>query len=97
MAGLLALAPPHPSTGGNMAGGDFALTAGWGHSGQGDAVMPGSGSALERAYTPDERAALGSPLSLLGATTFDVYLSDRAYWRNVPATVDRRNLAARAP
>ena len=75
-----------------MAGGDFAVTAGWGHYGQGEAVMPGTGSALERAYIPDERAALGGPLSLRGATTFDVYLNDRAYWRNLAAAVDRRNL-----
>ncbi len=75
-----------------MAGGDFAVKAGWSHSSAGDAVMLGTGSALERAYTPDERAALGGPLSLLGATTFDVYLNGRAYWRNVPAAVDRRNL-----
>ena len=35
----------------------------------------------------DERAALDGALPLLGATTFDVYLNDRAYWRNVPAAV----------
>ena len=70
-----------------MAGDDFTLTASWGHFGQGKAVMPGRGSALERAYTPDERAALGGALPLLGATTFDVYLNDRAYWRNIPAAV----------
>ncbi len=49
--------------------------------------MPGRGSALQRAYTPDERAALDGALPLLGASTFDVYLNDRAYWRNVPAAV----------
>ena len=70
-----------------MAGGDFSVTAGWGHFGQGEAVMPGRGSALQRAYTPDERAALDGALPLLGASTFDVYLNDRAYWRNVPAAV----------
>ncbi len=124
-----------PSTvdGGNMAGGDFALTAGWGHFGQGQAVMPGRGRAVERAYTQDERKALGAPVPVmledvgaglkpaptpsvqdaswdqadihavgdgfrvkpgmterdaaLGKTTFDIYLNDRAYWRNVPAAV----------
>ena len=59
MAGLLALGPPAPIDGRNMAGGDFAVNAGWSHSSAGDAVMLGTGSALERAYTPDERAALG--------------------------------------
>ena len=73
--------------GGNMAGDDFALTAGWGHFGQGEAVMPGQGRAVERPYTPHERAALGGAASTLGETTFDVYLNDRAYWRNVPAAV----------
>ena len=38
--------------------------------------MPGRGSALERAYTADERAALDGALPLLGATTFDVYLNE---------------------
>ncbi len=88
--------------GGNMTGGDFAVTASWGHFGQGDAVMPGQGRALERQYTSDERHALLSVIpapsvipaqagtshpSPLGETTFDVYLNDRAYWRNVPAAV----------
>ena len=39
-----------------MAGDDFALTAGWGHFGSGDAVMPGQGRVVQRAYTPEERA-----------------------------------------
>ena len=43
----------------NMADDDFALTAGWGHFGSGDAVMPGQGRADERPLTADERAALG--------------------------------------
>ena len=78
-----------PSTvdGRNMTGDDFALTAGWGHFGQGEAVMPGQGRAVERPYTPEERAALGGALPTLGETTFDIHLNDRAYWRNVPATV----------
>ena len=78
-----------PSTvdGGNIVGDDFALTAGWGHYGQGEAVMPGQGRAGERPDTPHERAALGGAASTLGETTFDVYLNDRAYWRNVPAAV----------
>ena len=77
-----------PSTTGecNMAGEDFALTAGWGHFGAGDAVMPGQGRAVERPYTADERA-LGKAAQTLGETTFDIYLNDSAYWRNVPASV----------
>ncbi len=130
---IAAVAVPSTVDGGNMTGGDFALTAGWGHFGQGQAVMPGRGRAVERAYTQDERKALGAPVPVmledvgaglkpaptpsvqaaswdqadihavgdgfrvrpgmtegdaaLGETTFDIYLNDRAYWRNVPAAV----------
>ena len=66
---------------------DFALTAGWGHFGSGQAVMPGQGRAVEREYTTDERAALGATIHTLGDTTFDIYLNDRAYWRNIPSAV----------
>ena len=82
-----AVAVPSTTDGGNMAGGDFALTAGWGHFGQGEAVMPGQGRVVERPYTADERAALGEAARTLGDTTFDVHLNGRAYWRNVPAAV----------
>ena len=41
----------------------------------------------ERAYSPEEHAALGDGIPALGETTFDVYLNDTAYWRNVPARV----------
>ena len=81
------VAVPSTTDGGNMAGGDFALTAGWGHFGQGEAVMPGQGRVDERLYTSEERSALGDAVSALGETTFDVHLNGRAYWRNVPAAV----------
>ena len=84
---IAALAVPATVDGRNMAGDDFALTAGWGHYGTGDAVMPGQGRIVERAYTTDERAALGGTLAALGDTTFDVYLNDHTFWRNVPAAV----------
>ena len=71
----------------NMSGDDFALTARWGHYGSGDAVMPGQGRIVEREYTPDERQALGAAISVLGEKTLDVYLNDRAFWRNVPAAI----------
>ena len=83
-----AVAVPSTTDGGNMAGDDFALTAGWGHFGSsGQAVMPGRGRVVERPYTAHERAALGESARTLGDTTFDVHLNDRAYWRNVPAAV----------
>ena len=49
--------------------------------------MPGQGRVVERAYTPDERVALGDALSTLGETTFDIYLNARAFWRNVPVAI----------
>ena len=91
---VAAIAVPATVGGGNMAGDDFALTAGWGHFGQGDAVMPGHGgyklggesssAAVHRGRT---RAALGGAARTLGDGTLDVYLNGRAYWRNVPAAV----------
>ena len=84
---MSAIAVPTTADGGNMAADDFSLTAGWGHFGQGEAVMPGQGRAVERPFTAEERAALGSAADALGDTTFDVHLNDRACWRNVPAAV----------
>ena len=84
---IAALAVPATIDRRNMTGDDFALTVGWGHFGSGDAVMPGKGRVVERAYTSAERAALGDAVATLGETTFDVYLNARAYWRNVPAAV----------
>ena len=81
---IAAVAVPSTVDGSNMAGDDFALTAGWGHFGQGESVMPGQGRIVERPYTPDERAAMVGAASTLGETTFDVYLNTHAYWRNVP-------------
>ncbi len=66
---------------------DFDVTAGWGHYGAGEAVMPGGGRAVERAYTKEERDALGDARSVLGEKAFDVYLNERALWRCVPAAV----------
>ena len=71
----------------NMAGEDFEVKAGWGHFGQGGAVMPGQGRVDERSYTAKEKAAFGPAPAILGATTFDVYLNGKAYWRNVPSAV----------
>ena len=82
-----AIAVPATTDDRNMAGDDFALTAGWGHFGTGDAVMPGQGRIVQRAYTPAERAALAGATTILGETTYDIHLNNRAYWRNVPAGV----------
>ena len=54
--------------------------------------MPGQGRAVERSYTSEERAVLRDALPALGTTTLDVYLNDRAFWRNVPEAVWRYRL-----
>ncbi|MCY4416872.1 MAG: N-6 DNA methylase [Chloroflexi bacterium] len=84
---LAAIAVPTTTDGGNMAGDDFAVSAGWGHFGTGDAVMPGQGRIVARDYTDKERAELTDAIPTLHDTTYDVYLNDRAHWRNVPAAV----------
>ena len=84
---ISAIAVPTTVEGGNMADDDFAVSAGWGHFGTGDVVMPGQGRVVDRDYSSGEHTALGEVLPTLGETTFDVYLNDHAYWRNVPAAV----------
>lgn len=65
---------------------DRSVTAGWGHTGKGGAVMPGRGHNVTRPYTPQEAAA-EAEAPLLGAQTHDIYLNDDAYWRNIPDEV----------
>ena len=84
---LAVIAVPSTADGQNMIGDDFALTAGWGHFGTGNAVMPGQGRAVVRDYTATERDALGEAIGVLGDATVDVYLNNDARWSNVPAAV----------
>ena len=84
---MAAIAVPSTTAGGQMMSDDFAVTAGWGHYGAGEAVMPSQGCIVERAYTEEERDALGDALPVLGEKAFDVYLNERALWRCVPAAV----------
>ena len=84
---MASIGVPVTTDGCNMTGDDFSVTAGWGHFGTGDAVMPGTGRAEERPYTAGERAALGEAITTLGESTVDVYLNGQAYWRNVPIKV----------
>ena len=90
--GIAVIAVPSSTDGSNMAGDDFDATAGWGYFGSGEAVMPGQGRVVERPYTPEELKAMGDAVSTLGETTYDVYLNERAYWRNVPGNVWRYKL-----
>lgn len=81
------------------AAGDFAVNAGWGYKNLKGATMPGrTGRAVERAYTPEELEAIEAGaealgltpeelLEVFGETTFDVYLNDSAYWKNIPIRV----------
>ncbi len=79
--------PPRVGGGGLNPSIELDGTARWGIAGKGGVTMPGKGKAIERAYTPDELSALGSATDSLGATTFDVYLNDIAFWRCVPSRV----------
>ena len=49
--------------------------------------MTGQGLIVENTYTLDEKAAMGDRIATLGEITFDVYLNDCAFWRNVSAAV----------
>ena len=84
---IAAIAEPSTIDGRNMSDSDFEVTAGWGHFGSGQAVMPGRGHVTLRPYTPAERQDLSTAHAVLGDTTCDIHLNDRAYWRNVPAAV----------
>ena len=88
---LALIAVPATTDGGNMADDDFEVSAGWGYFGSGGVVMPSQGHVVERDYTADERAVLYQAIpdfeQTWGETTYDVYLNDRSYWRNVPTAV----------
>jgi hypothetical protein len=49
----------------NPDAGDLAVTAGWGHAGQGGVTMPGRGRLIERPYTEEELAAFREGLGNL--------------------------------
>jgi len=63
------IAVPTTIDGQPMQPNDFNLTAGWGHYGANQAVMPGQGKVERR------------------GEMVDVYLNDRAYWKDVPIEV----------
>jgi Type ISP C-terminal specificity domain len=56
---------------------DFAVTAGWGHAGKDGVTMPAKGK-----YNIRE-----SEINDLGETTYDIFINNFAYWRNVPEKV----------
>ena len=78
-----------------------SMGEGWGEGDQG--VNPREGASSVHGSTSSPRTEEGSPGfpvkpgmtdqgAALGDTTFDIYLNDRAYWRNVPAAVWRYKL-----
>ena len=67
--------------------GDLDITAGRGHAGKGGITMPGKGKLVQREYTAAERAAIGEFATLLGPTTYDVFLNNKVYWSNVPSAI----------
>ena len=72
----------------NPVEGDFDVTVRWGYINRKGAIMPGKGRAIERDYTEQEREALPEAIrTLLGETTFDVFLNEEVCWKNVPAQV----------
>ena len=73
--------------GGQLKDSELEVTAGWGHRGQNNVVMPGKGKVVERDYTPDEQVAvqvgaeqlglsLENVLAQFGERTCDVYLNE---------------------
>ncbi len=50
-------------------------------------AAPGQGRAVERTFTPEERAAMGAAPAALGETAFHIQLNANARWGNVPAAV----------
>jgi hypothetical protein len=68
--------------------GDLELTAGWGHAGKGGVTMPAKGRIQVRDMTAAERGKLPEGAgAILGEQTCDVWLNDRACWRNIPLRV----------
>ncbi|HPO19390.1 MAG TPA: alpha/beta hydrolase [Rubrivivax sp.] len=82
---LRLIAAPSRIDGQPLGAADFALTAGWGHAGQGGVTMPGKGRVHDRATTAEEAA--DEAAAALGRATHDIQLNDSACWRHVPAPV----------
>ncbi len=77
---------------------DLQVTAGWGHGGKGGITMPGKGKAVLREITEQETHGVQALAWLYSGEkynqaeactpcTFDIFLNNFAYWRNVPERV----------
>lgn len=82
----------------DVAKGELAITAGWGHLDNRGATMPGAGRLVEREFDPEEFATLESgaeslglgvedAVGLLGETTLDVHLNEKVFWKNIPSRI----------
>jgi hypothetical protein len=81
---LARLAITSKQGGGSITEADRALSAGWGHTGKGGAVMPGRGRVITRPFVSEEA---GTQAAFPADATNDIFLNDAAYWRNVPDPV----------
>ena len=64
----------------NPDAGDLEVTAGWGHSGKGGAVMPGKGKIIERDYTAKEHEAIAEGAAALGLSADQSSCSATSRW-----------------
>ncbi|MHA1360612.1 MAG: type ISP restriction/modification enzyme [Candidatus Helarchaeota archaeon] len=75
--------------------GDLQINANWGYHGLNNAVMPGKGKMIQREYSNEEynfirdvsieyNKNISEIIEILGESTCDVYLNDKAHWRNIP-------------
>jgi hypothetical protein len=64
----------------------------WGYPRKNNAIMPGPGRVVRRAYTAEEKNLLhdhhlGAAEKALGTSTCDIYLNEHVYWKNIPTHV----------
>lgn len=82
----------------DISAGELEVVAGWGYIGNKQATMPGPGKVTQREYKTEELLEIREIASeasisydevakLLGGTTFDVYLNDKVFWRNIPSNL----------
>ena len=81
--GIAAIAVPATASGRNMAGENFAVTAGWGHFGRGR----GDAGPGPRCGTRFLVRRVGGAFLSPDRGTFDIFLNGEAFWRNVPAAI----------
>ncbi|VXD01809.1 conserved hypothetical protein [Sphingomonas sp. T1] len=100
--GLRVVGQPARTDGAMIADDDLSVRAGWGNiqitANGNQIVMPGRGKVVRRDYFVEERVAFEEEaaaqqidseelFALLGLATYDIYLSDRVFLKNVPELV----------